>query len=292
MNPLKKGPELKLPDRMPDLKVPKFLADVYADLRDRHLLPLVALLVVAIVAVPIALSESGGSEEVAPIAETATAGASSAASGQKSIVVARSIPGLRRYQNRLRNRTPSDPFKPRFTAAPKEEGGGEEGGGSSEGSESGGSSSSESGEVTVRTEESETVTGTRELKYFTYEIDVRVVPVSANGHPSDAKPSVRRGLPELTPIPGRKTPALVFMQPSADEQKALMLVNPNVKGIFGEGVCVSGGETCQLLELQQGLPETIVYGGKERVFRIELMKVTIVETDPPKAAPGNSNKAG
>jgi hypothetical protein len=82
------------------------------------------------------------------------------------------------------------------------------------------------------------------------------------------------------------------MQPSADEQKALMLVNPNVNGIFGEGVCVSGGETCQLLELQQGLPETIVYGGKERIFRIELLKVTIVETDPPRAAPGNSNKAG
>ena len=71
MNPLKKGPELKLPDKMPKLKAPKFLADIYADLRERHLLPLVAVLLIAIVAVPIALSESGGEEE-APAAASAS----------------------------------------------------------------------------------------------------------------------------------------------------------------------------------------------------------------------------
>lgn len=291
MNPLKKGPELKLPDKMPQLKAPKFLSDIYADLRDRHLLPLVALLAIAIVAVPIALSESGGSEEGVPVPGSTgpTAGASSAGAGANDIVVARSTPGLRNYHDRLKHLTPSDPFKPRFTDAPKAEGSGEESG---EGSESAGSSSSESGEVTVTTEGGETVTSTHHLFYFTWEIDVRIVPVSSNGHPSEAEPTVRHGVPELTPLPGRKTPALVFMQPSADEKSALMLVNPNVKGIFGEGVCVSGGETCQLLELKQGLPETIVYGGKERIFRIELLKVTVVETNPPKAEPGNSKSAG
>jgi hypothetical protein len=291
MNPLKKGPELKLPDKMPELKAPKFLADIYADLRDRHLLPLVAVLVIAIVAIPIALSESGAEEE-APAADTPTPAATAGASGEQQIVVAHSTPGLRSYHDRLRHLSPSNPFKPQFTGAPKEEGGGEEGGGGSEGPESGGSPSSESGEVTVTPGGGETVTGTRELKYFTYEIDVRVQPVSSNGHPSDAKPSVRLGVPKLTPLPGRKTPALVFMQPSADEQKALMLVNPNVKGLFGEAVCVSGGETCQLLQLEKGMPETVVYGGKERIFKIELLKVTIVESDPPQASKGNSRNAG
>ena len=66
MNPLKKGPEIKLPSKMPKLKAPKFLADIYADLRDRHLLPLVAVLAVAIVVVPIALSESGPSKKKQP----------------------------------------------------------------------------------------------------------------------------------------------------------------------------------------------------------------------------------
>ena len=46
---------------MPELKVPPFLIDLYYDLRDRRLLPLVALVVVAIVAVPFLLG--GGSEE-------------------------------------------------------------------------------------------------------------------------------------------------------------------------------------------------------------------------------------
>lgn len=288
MNPLKKGPELKLPDKMPKLKAPKFLSDIYADLRERHLLPLVAVLLIAIIAVPIALSESGGEEE-APATESTTpsAAASSAASSGKDVVVARSTPGLRSYHDRLRHLTPSDPFRPKPSGGASSEGGGEEG----SSAESGGSASSEGGEATVTTE-SETVTHTGELKYFTYEIDVRITPVSSNGHPSDAEPSVRHGLPELTPIPGRQTPALVFMQPSADEQQALMLVNPNVKGLFGEAVCVSGGETCQLLALKKGLPETVVYGGKERVFKIELLAVRVVETNPPKATPGNAKNAG
>ena len=46
---------------MPELKVPDFLRDLYYDLRDRRLLPLVALVIVAIVAVPFLLG--GGSKE-------------------------------------------------------------------------------------------------------------------------------------------------------------------------------------------------------------------------------------
>ena len=286
MNPLKKGPELKLPDKMPQLKAPKFLADIYADLRDRHLLPLVAVLAVAIVAIPIVLSESGGGEDEASVTETATAEPPNAGSDKSGIVVARSTPGLRKYERRLQNLSPTNPFKPRYTGAPKEEGGGEEEAESSP--ESGGSSSSES---TGSGEGGQSQT-THTLFYFGYEIDVRVTPVSSNGKPSEADPTVRRGLPELTPLPGKKTPALVFMQVSANEEQALMLVNPNVIGLFGEAVCVSGGETCQLLALKKGLPETVVYGGKERVFRIELLDIHVVKRAPPKESPGQPKNAG
>ena len=54
MKRLKAGPELK----MPDLKMPQFLVDLYWDLRDRRLLPLVGLVLVAIVAVPFLLGGS------------------------------------------------------------------------------------------------------------------------------------------------------------------------------------------------------------------------------------------
>ena len=59
------GPELKMPKlKGSDAKVPPVLADLYYDLRDRRLLPLIALILVAIVAAPFLLKEradgSGG----------------------------------------------------------------------------------------------------------------------------------------------------------------------------------------------------------------------------------------
>lgn len=285
MNPLKKGPQIKRPEKMPELKVPAFLSDLYRDLRDRHLLPLVALLVIAIVAAPIALGESGGPEESTAPASLPTVGSpSSAGSPARKVVVARSTPGLRSYHRRLRHLTAADPFKQQYTSQPASE---ENTAGETS---SGGSSSSES-EATVTHEEGETVTQTHEFKYFTYTIDVRIVPVSSKGVPSTAKPSVRHNLPELTQLPSRQIPALVFMEPTADAKKAVMLVSSNVRALFGEGVCIVGGETCQLLALKPNLPETVVYGGSERTFRIELLKVELTPTEKLTKAPLGKNKS-
>lgn len=283
MNPLKKGPEIKLPTKLPKLKVPGFLADLYVDLRDRRLLPLVAVLAIAIVVVPIALSESNPEEEA--LAPAPVVGhASKSASASRDVIVARSLPGLRSYHKRLGHRTPADPFRPKYQAA-------KSGANNTSNGEEGAPPGSGEGEGGT-TEGGTTPTVTHHLFFYTWEIDVKVVPVSTNGHPSEAEPSIRHGLPELTPLPGRQTPALTFMQPSANEQGALMLVNSNVVGLFGEAVCVSGGETCQLLELKKGLPETVVYGAKERVYRIELLDVKVVRTNAPKATPGGSKNAG
>ncbi len=110
MNFLKKGPELKIPDKIPDVKVPGFVADAYRELRERHLLPLVVVLLVAIVAVPIALGESAETKE--PLPEAASAGASVAA--KTRVVVAKSAPGLRDYKKRLDHLSSKDPFKNRL----------------------------------------------------------------------------------------------------------------------------------------------------------------------------------
>ncbi len=268
--------------RGPNLKVPAFASDLYRDLRERHLLPLVGLLLVAIVAVPILLGDSGESEESSKTPTPAIASSSNAKNAD-AVVVAESNEGLRDYRKRLGHRQATNPFKQQYTGAASEEASGEEG----STLEEGGGSTPAPEESTSGTSGGETSGGTTETRthYFTYTIDVRIVPVSTNGVPSKSDPYVRHDVPRLTALPAKKTPALTFMEPSADEEKALMLVNSNVKGLFGEGVCVSGGETCQLLMLKKGLPETVVYGGNERVFRIELMKVNLVETKPPKAQP-------
>jgi hypothetical protein len=286
MNFLKKGPEIKFPGSLSEIKVPGFLRDSYDELNDRHLLPLVVILIVAIVAVPIALKENVEPSSTAGLAleESAEASASS------PIVVSQSLPGLRNYHKRLKGLESRNPFEQQFSDAKNAEGGGAEGattGGSSEGSTSESSSSPEGG----GSESGGSPQGTPgELKYFSWTIDARVVPVSTNGKPSKAKPTVRHNLPELTMLPGKDTPAVIFMGTTSDEKKALMLVSSNVTAVFGDATCVLGGETCEMLALEKGVPETFVYGGNKRIFRIEVQRIRLVETDKLNNAPlGESN---
>jgi hypothetical protein len=103
MNFLKKGPELKLSA----IKVPNFLLDIYYDLKERHLLPVAAVLLLAIVVVPFALTQSGPSEE--PEAEGAVASGAAAVEGSGQLV-AQSAPRLREYKRRLSHLTAKDPF--------------------------------------------------------------------------------------------------------------------------------------------------------------------------------------
>lgn len=299
MNMLKKGPELKLPD----VKVPDFLLDLYYDLRERRLLPLVGVLLIAIVALPIALSGSSDSEPETSAEEGDIATLSATPSSK--LVVAKAAPGLRDYRRRLREETPKDPF-----AAPNAgsatEGEGATAAPATEGSTSGSSEStvtleSTSTETTsTSTETTETTAPSKDngepanpagLQYFSFAVDVRIVPVSSGAAASKAEPSVRRSLPELTMLPSRKEPALTFMSVSKDEKKALMLVSDKVTGLFGDGVCVVGSERCQLLALEPGIPETVVFGPQQRTFRIELLKLRLLTTDKLHKAPiGKSKK--
>ena len=63
---------------MPELKAPDFLADLYYDLRDRRLLPLIAVVVVAIVAVPFLLGELRSRQPTLPPTGAAALAAASA----------------------------------------------------------------------------------------------------------------------------------------------------------------------------------------------------------------------
>jgi hypothetical protein len=289
MNFLKKGPKLKLSG----IKVPGFLQDVYYDLKDRHLLPIVAILVVAIVAVPIALSQSGSEDPSA--GETGGAGAvQSSAGGRSGLLVAKSAPRLREYRRRLDRLQAKDPFKQQY-------GGGEPVPGSSEGtagtslSESSSSEPSESPEFSPSTEPSSPETGGEptgthgKLTYFSFAIDVRIS--TGSTQQGDKQVTVRHNLPELTMLPSRETPAIVYMGSTKDGKKAVMTVSSDVEAIFGDAKCVLGSETCQLLAMEPDLPETFVYGGGGRTFKIELLKIHLVESDKLNRAPlGKPNK--
>lgn len=278
----KKGPELKVPD----FKVPDFMLDIYYDLRERRLLPLVAILLVALVALPIVLSSGSSSESEE---ETAFATPSTTATTSK-LVVAKATPGLREYRHRLAG-TPKDPFKQQYSEA--------EGGESGEGSRSGGAES-----VTVETSEpSEPSAETPEggaapegngeppegghLQYYSFAIDVRITPVSAKKNP---EATVRHNLPNMTMLPSRAVPALTFVGVTKDQTNAVMLVSDKVTGLFGDATCIEGNESCQLLALEPGIPETVVYGADNRTYRIELLKLRLLKTDKLNVAPLGPSK--
>jgi hypothetical protein len=295
MNFLKKGPQLKLSE----IRVPGFVQDVYYDLKDRHLLPVAAILLVAIVAVPIALSQSSNSGESGS-SEAALGTTQSSGGAPSGELVAKSSPGLRDYRRRLAHRRASNPFKQQFDG---EESSSSEGAGTAESEGSTSPSSPEGSAAPAETlpgpetgpepEGPHLVPG--KLRYYSYAIDVRVSAAGsqAGGSSSpDSKATVRRDLPELTMLPSRETPAIIYMGSTKDGKKALMVVSSDVDAIFGDAKCVLGSETCEMLAMEPELPETFVYGGSGRTYKIELLKIHLVETNKLNRAPLGKPKKG
>lgn len=313
---LKNGPELK----KPDLKVPPFVGDLYYDLRERRLLPILALAVVAIVAVPILLG--GGSEEE-EAGGSGAAGAIAGASGTQAshFTVVESKPGLRDYRKRLARRSPTDPFKQRFTdqelkqaelnpesgggsvsvpvegsssgsteetvsPAPEESGGGGSGGGSPQ-SGGGGGGNPKPGD----------------LVFFSWAVDVKITKSGGGGAAAErraeglavadahdgvtvhspielaaeAEPTIRHKVLPLTKLPGDKQPVATYMGRSK-HGLPLFLVSSKVTSVFGESKCVSGDDSCQLLEVEPKFPITFVYGANEVRYTFNVLKMELVVT--------------
>ncbi len=301
-----KGPELK----MPDLKVPTFLEDVYWDLRDRRLLPLVAVIVVAIIAAPFVL---GGDAEVEPPsgespADEALAELSNAGS---NLVVVEAKPGLRDYRKRLAG-TPTDPFRQPLqgnagngaqlpTGASGEAssidnttvtvtGGGSSGGDVSASSGSEPSppspapeepSSSESKPPSSSPNDGGDKTNgggsSGELTLFTFAIDVRITrsggkDAEARKASKESEPVVKHRVLPQTSLPGEKAPVVTYMGMSR-KGNALLLVSTDVKSVFGETKCVTGDDACQLIEAEPGFPVTFVYGYNEVHYTFNILKI-------------------
>lgn len=285
------GPELKLPD-MKQLKVPKFASDLYYDLHDRRLLPLVGFILVAIVATPFLL---GGSDSE-PVEAPPSALDGTDVAQTSSLTVVEAHPGLRDYRRRLSGRTPTDPFKQRFTGSPagtglpnKDAGLPSSGGsGESAGSESSGGGSSatppsstpvepapESGSPSDGERDGDSGAPSDNLRLFTFAVDVKVssVRTKANGKKEKVEPEVREGVVPPTALPSPKAQVVTYMGISPKTRKPLFLISDDVDAIFGEGKCISGSESCQLLEVDLGLPTTFVYGPTGARYKINVLKV-------------------
>jgi len=302
MKRLNKGPDLK----MPDLKAPDFLKDVFYDLHDRRLLAPLALVIVAIAAVPFLLGGGSEDSDTAPVTGAATLPGEPEAGESAKFTVVEAKPGLRDYRKRLASRKPVNPFKQRYTSAKVE------GAELSQGDES----SSTVGTVTASSAESSTPTaspggsstvpsgvptpspspspsptpsavpspgdggGHHRLTYYTYAIDVRIVQSGGQGSDSEKNPEpvVKERILPLTPIPGEKAPVVTYMGSAGKGELALLMVSNDVKAVSGDGKCASAEDVCQLLAVQPGAPETFIYGYNETRYTIRVLKIEAIVT--------------
>lgn len=284
------GPELK----KPELKVPQVLKDLFDDLRDRRLLPLVGLLVVAIVAVPFLLGQDP--EE----AEGPVGGGPETAAPASHLTVVQADPGLRDYRKRLSARTPTDPFKPRFTspvlkgAELNEPAEGSEEGSSGEGSSLDGGTSSGGAEGSKPTDGGNEAPkqdgGKSQVTVVAWTIDVAIkrsggATDEARQKSAKAKPYVKEGVLPQTALPSEEAPVVTYLGPAREGTgvagKALFLVSRDVVSVFGDVYCAEGDEICQLVEVEPGAAVSFVYGQSEVTYTIAVRSIDQVTSSAP-----------
>jgi uncharacterized membrane protein YgcG len=293
-----------------NVQSPEILSDLYRDLRDRRLLPLIVLLVAAMVVVPIALSSSP--KKVAP---AATPQVSAPAHGGPSLTatqVTLADPGLRDYRSRLRGDAAKDPFVQHFGGGGSASAGG--GSGSSTSVSTGGSSSTgltqTSGGSAPLTAEGQAASGaansgsssapstsapsipspspTTQSKYFFYRIKVKAGPV-------DGKMEVRDNVKAVTSLPDNQVPALAFLGVQTDShfgaQKAVFIVNSSVSLVSGNGECSLAGTQCQLVTLTPGDHADLTWSDGA-TYRVTLVKFDLVSRSGTPGSGGGSGRKG
>lgn len=280
---------MKKPKR-PELKVPPVLEDLFYDLRDRRLLPLIGVIAVATVAVPFLLSNS-----TKPPPSSAALGAAlaqQAGAGTARFTVVAENPGLRDYRKRLSDLRAKDPFKQQYTG-PVLKGAHLNSQTSSvttsttTTTDSGGASSTSPTSTTVTSPTSTSPAngghGTQpHLTYFTFAIDVKITRSAGEGaDATTSEPTTRQRVMPTTPLPGEKAPVVVYMGADSNAKKALLLVSTDVKSVFGDAKCLSGADACQLLEVEPGFPETFVYGPNDVRYKINVLKIEPVVSGHP-----------
>jgi hypothetical protein len=252
-------------------KIRKFAGDVVYDLRGRGLLPVAAVLAVAMIAVPVLIARSGSDAPPPPAAEVASA--SKLAPENQAAVVAYK-PGVREYKKRLGDLPEKDPFVQQYPVPSAPEGDSAASAAPPAGTTGGGGAPSDVTEPVVVQKPSEKV----RMRYFFYETDVMVGDASA---PLQA----RRRIDRFNPLPNPEAPVAVFLGTQNGGKKAVFLVGDNVTPLAGGGGrCTPTPEACQLLALGKNQPQDLVYAVDGKTYRIKVTRIELMESrKPPKS---------
>jgi len=260
-------------------KVETFGKGLFADLRDRRLLPVVALLLIAIVAVPFLLK--GEDPPPTPVVDV---DAAQVATPEAEPVVVADQPGLRNYRERLDGLQRKNPFKqqllPRIMsdAAAGDAGGESTSGIPTEGSSTvddivGGTTGTDGGVddggdpvdpgTPPGTPPSKPPKDDPRVVTFTIDVEVGVV----------GEARVRNGVQSMTLLPNEQNPVLQYLQSSYDESDASFAVSRRIASTEGDGRCSPASSRCEFLLLEVGEAQKFVYEPNGRTYRIKLLAV-------------------
>lgn len=293
-----KGPSVKRPQlKGPNVNVPEPVRGLYDDLRERHLLVVVAALLVAIVAVPLLVrSDAEQAPPPAPIVDVEEGLPLDPA-------VAASNPGLRDFHERLDSLRARNPFKQQLVPPDPEAsasgstgsssdsstgleigpgaGTGSDDGSSagstpsgSSGSGSSGSGSSGSGSADDGSQGDGTDKGPRTV-LLEPRIDVKVGKAGSE--------TVKKGVKLLTLLPTDKNPILQYAGSDRDAKGASFVVSSDVVSTSGKGVCKPKPSDCRFLHLKVGQRKVLERSNGTK-FTIELLGVSIERVPAGKSA--------
>lgn len=258
------------------------LANLYRDLRDRRLLPVVVILAVAIVAVPLLLRQGfeepatgvGGSARVAP-------GAADAALAELDPAIVSQAPELRAFRKRLASFQSTNPFHQEVLVQPDAEA-------------DAAADALPTGELPL-TGGSVTDPVPTDLPTDTGEIPGD--PPLTDPPPTDAPPvddgglilyttrvdvrvgavgdtEVQEDVEEFSYLPDVQHPVVQYLFGDFDLTSASFVVSPSVLSTEGDGKCAPSRQSCQFLLLDVGEEQTFEYDDGTR-YGLELLGVNL-----------------
>jgi hypothetical protein len=281
---------------MSEKKVPEPLQNLVRDLRDRRLLPIVIVLIVALIAIPVLLA----TDPEAPAPTSATLSSADAAAGIDGAeitdpVVLAEVPGIRNFHERLDRFRKQNPFEQQLTGVPKSLADAQakaeaeakqaigDAGGSGAGTADAGNGATGTHTPTQPADprSSRTHTGgssgttTKTYGYF-WKIDAKV------GVVGDAKQ--KTGIDQLEFLPGKSHPVVQFIQ-GVGESAAIFVVSRSVGDTHGDGKCRPHPDNCQFVALEVGKSQTFRYEPDGLQYKIKLTGVHLErrEIDPKDA---------
>jgi hypothetical protein len=265
-----------------------FLLNLFEDLRARRLLPVAALLVAGLVAVPVLLSKKAEEPSVPPVEPSGAQSASDRPKGPEALAQVRLEELEKGTGSSLSAFDESNPFAPpaKVVQAAKEQASGDVpgaptggevaplGGGTTGTGDTGGAP--DQGGGTGDGGDGGDGGGDTKTTEFTYVIDVTFW---SNGRERKIK-----GLEKLDVLPGPAEPLLIFMGVTDKGGNAVFLVDSTLTA-SGEGSCQPSADDCAMVHVGPGSEERFVNDiGDVYQLRIDQIRKVKVGEDAEAAA--------